>query len=277
VTSMLVNGDLDLAPVLERFAADGYATLGRIASDSTLEALRGRADDLMLGRVTYPDLFFQLDSPNGRYEELVFGRGWEGPSLAYRKIEKLEKDPLFRAWLGNGLFERIAHALIDDDVVMYRALLFSKAASGGTNLPWHQDGGKFWGLDRPPFLQIWTALDDAPADAGCVEVIPGSHRDGLATPLGGTVPANVVEARKAEPLALPVPALAGEAMLIHNHLWHRSGVNLTGQPRRAFTVCFMSASTRCLRTKKTPRVFERVFRARPRDAAKVADRRETRS
>jgi phytanoyl-CoA hydroxylase len=273
MTSMLVNADLDLAPVLERFEKEGYATLGRIASDETLDALRGRADDLMLGRVTYPDLFFQLDSPNGKYEELVFGRGWEGPSLSYRKIEKLEKDPLFRAWLGNELFERIAHALIDDDVVMYRALLFSKAATGGTNLPWHQDGGKFWGLDRPPFLQIWTALDDAPANAGCVEVIPGSHRDGLATPLGGTVPANVVEARNAEPLALPVPALAGEAMLIHNHLWHRSGVNHTGKPRRAFTVCLMSASTRCLRTKKTPRVFERVFAARAKDGAKVADRR----
>ncbi len=56
-------------------------------------------------------------------------------------------------------------------------------------LPWHQDGGRFWGLDRDPILQIWTALDDAPVAAGCVEVLPGSHRDGLATPLGGLVPA----------------------------------------------------------------------------------------
>ena len=41
-----------------------------------------------------------------------------------------------------------------------------KGADGGTELPWHQDGGSFWGLDRDPELQIWTALDDAPVEAG---------------------------------------------------------------------------------------------------------------
>ncbi|MEO7114008.1 MAG: phytanoyl-CoA dioxygenase family protein, partial [Polyangiaceae bacterium] len=61
--------------------------------------------------------------------------------------------------------------------------------------------------------------------------------------------------------ALPVPARAGDVMLIHNHLWHRSGLNKTSSPRRAFTVCFMSAQTRCLRKKRAPRVFFPVFRA----------------
>jgi hypothetical protein len=36
-------------------------------------------------------------------------------------------------------------------------------------------------------------------------------------------------------------------------------VNETATPRRAFTVCFMSAETRCLRTKRAPRSFVRVF------------------
>jgi len=38
-----------------------------------------------------------------------------------------------------------------------------------------------------------------------------------------------------------VPARAGEALLLHNYLWHKSGLNTTAEPRRAFTVCFMSA------------------------------------
>ncbi len=56
-----------------------------------------------------------------------------------------------------------------------------------------------------------------------------------------------------------MPARAGEALLIHNHLWHRSGVNGTALPRRAFTVCYMAAETRCLRRKRAPRSFVRVF------------------
>jgi hypothetical protein len=245
--------------LLEHFAAHGWARLGRVADEETLVGLRERTDDLMLGRVVIDGLFFQKDSATGRYEDLEFGRGWEGPSLDYRKVERLEKDDRFRAWLENPLFESVARALIPGPISIYRALLFVKSARGGTALPWHQDGGSFWGLDREPFLQIWTALDDAPEDAGCVECVDGSHAGGLATPLGGTIPDDVTRPARAKERAMKLPAKAGDAMLIHNHLWHRSGVNTTGRPRRAFTTCYMSADTRCTRKRKAPRTFTRVW------------------
>jgi hypothetical protein len=254
--------EVDIDAALAHYAEHGWARLGVVANDEALAAMRARCDDVMLGRVTYPDLFFQLDTTTGDYDDLTYGRGWEGPSLNYRKIEKLEADPIFRAWIENALFERIARRAIEDDVVIYRALVFAKGSGGGTELPWHQDGGKFWGLDRDPQLQIWTALDDAPADAGCVEVVDASHKGGLATPLGGKVPAAFVESSGAEARAMALPARAGEAILIHNYLWHRSHVNRTGLPRRAFTVCYMSAATQCLRKKKAPRKFVRVFERR---------------
>lgn len=258
---MLAEGalDIDLDPVLAHYDAHGWARLGVVASDDALAAMRARCDDVMLGRVRYPELFFQLDTTTGDYEDLTFGRGYEGPSLNYRKIEKLEVDPIFRGWIDNPLFEKIARRRIDGDVAIYRALVFAKGSGGGTVLPWHQDGGSFWGLDRDPDLQIWTALDDAPEDAGCVEVVDASHRDGLATPLGGMVPRAIVEARGLEARATPLPARAGEAILVHNYLLHRSRLNRTGRPRRAFTVCYMSATTRCMRKKKAPRNFVRVF------------------
>lgn len=251
--------DLALSSVLASFGEHGWARLGKAASEETLARLRERADDLMLGRVVHEGLFFQQDAESGRYDDLAFGKGYEGPSLEYRKIEKLERDPVFRAWLDNPLFERVARALITGPIVIYRALLFCKGARGGSELPWHQDGGSFWGLDREPFLQIWTALDDAPEEAGCVEVIDASHRAGLATPLGGVIPRAVLDAHDADARAMPLPARAGEVMLLHNHVWHRSGLNATGKARRAFTVSYMSAETRCLRKKKKPRVFVRVF------------------
>ena len=261
MTALLLPGALsiDLDDILARYAAAGYARLGPVLDEAGLDALRARADDLMLGRVTYPGLFFQRDAESGRYEDLAFGQGYEGPSTSYRKMEKLEKDPLFFAWIQNPLFERVARALIDGEISIYRAALFNKPASGGTPLPWHQDGGSFWGLDRDPSLQIWTALDDAPLDGGCVEVLEGSHLAGLATPLGGLVPADRVRAADADARAVPLPARAGEAILLHNHLWHRSAPTRTGRPRRAFTICYMSRAIRCLRKKRAPRVFTPVF------------------
>ncbi|MGZ6144242.1 MAG: phytanoyl-CoA dioxygenase family protein, partial [Myxococcales bacterium] len=94
----------------------------------------------------------------------------------------------------------------------------------------------------------------------CVEVIPGSHRHGLATPLGGVIPDDVAARNHAARLKLP--AKAGEVLLIHNHLWHRSGVNATGKPRRAFTVCVMSERIRCIRKKRAPRTFLPLWRTR---------------
>jgi ectoine hydroxylase-related dioxygenase (phytanoyl-CoA dioxygenase family) len=250
----------DLDGAISHYEKHGYAKIENVCDARTLENLRARADDLMLGRVRYPGMFFQHDTDSGKYEDLEYGKGYEGASLNYRKIEKLELDPLYLAWIENPLFEKIARKVIEDDVVIYRALMFAKAANGGSNLPWHQDGGKFWGLDRDPKLQIWTALDDVPIDSGCVEVFPDSHRLGLVTPLGGVVPDKHLLERTPEIHALPIPARAGDVMLIHNHLWHRSGLNKTASPRRAFTVCFMSAQTKCLRKKRAPRVFFPVFR-----------------
>ncbi|WP_394850673.1 phytanoyl-CoA dioxygenase family protein [Pendulispora brunnea] len=249
----------DVDTAIAHFHEHGYARLGKIADDATLDGLRQRANALMLGEIQIPGLFFQLDSDTGNYDDLTYGLGYQGPSLDYRKLEKLERDPLYLAWIENPVFERIARAVVGDAVVIYRAIVMNKSATGGTPLPWHQDGGRFWGLDREPTLQIWTALDDAPLESGCVEVLPGSHRRGLVTPLGGVVGANFVEEQHANESAVPLPASAGDVILLHNQIWHRSGRNSTGRPRRAFSVCYMDAATRCLRKKRAPRTFPRVF------------------
>jgi phytanoyl-CoA hydroxylase len=237
----------------------GWARLGVVADASRLADLRARAEAIMLGHVKHEGLFFQHDAETGRYEDLSFGEGWVGPSDAYRKIEKLERDPVFRAWVENPVFEQVVRAVVGAEVALYRSTLFTKSARGGTELPWHQDGGSFWGLDRDPELQVWTALDDVPIESGCVEVVDGSHLAGLATPLGGSLPRDVVLRAGADERRLALPAVAGEVLLIHNHLWHRSGTNATGRARRAFTVSYMPASTRCVRKRRAPRTFVRVF------------------
>lgn len=252
--------EVDLDAVFADFERDGYARLGRVAPDAVLVALRTRTVDIMEGRVVRDGLFFQRDSEDGRYGGLPYGRGtWQGATLRYRKIEKLERDPLFRAWLGNPLFRKIATSMLGTPVNLLRAMVMTKAAQGGTPLPWHQDGGRFWGVSKTPKLQLWTALDDAPLDAGPVEVLTGSHHRGLATEQGGVVPAPIVDAFRAEERALALPAKAGEVILIHNMMWHRSGVNVTDAPRRAFSVCFIDDETKCTRTRKAPRTFERIF------------------
>lgn len=244
---------------LAAFCELGFARVGTAMNAETLTRLQARANAVMLGELEDPGFFYQHDSPSGQYEDLKYGQGWQGPSLAYRKVEKLELDPVFRSWIANPLFAGVAEAALGRGAKIYRAVLWNKAADAGTHLPWHQDDGVFWGLDRPPSLQIWTALDDAPVEAGCLEVLPKSHLGGLATPDGGTVPIGLVDAHCGPGETIPLPAQAGESILLHNHTWHRSGRNATGMPRRAISLSLLSAETNCTRKRRAPRTFAPAF------------------
>ncbi len=71
-----------------------------------------------------------------------------------------------------------AHASIG----IYRAMVMQKPPGdlgGGSPLPWHQDGGDWWCLDRDPLCFVWLALSKATASNGAVQVVRGSHRLGL--------------------------------------------------------------------------------------------------
>src|SRR5512140_1863109 len=103
---MLLPGTeaLALEAPLAHYRAFGWARLGTIVAPEALEAMRRRAEQVMLGEVVHPGLFFQHDSRSGLYDDVPRGRGWQGPSLGYRKLEKLERDPIFAAFIGNALF-----------------------------------------------------------------------------------------------------------------------------------------------------------------------------
>ena len=73
-------------------------------------------------------------------------------------------------------------------------------------------------------LQLRASMDR------CVEVFPGSHKHGLASPGGGVVQPDMIARRQAEAHVLHLPAKAGEMLLLHNHLWHRSARSESGKP-----------------------------------------------
>ena len=258
--SPLPEASLDEA--LLAYRRDGFALVRGAFSPAALEPLVARVEAIMRGAVDPTPFFFQHDTESGRYEDLTYGRGWVGPSDNYRKLEKLEHDPLVRAFLEQPVLAGVARRVLGEHVTLYRAIVMNKAARGasgvgGTVLPWHQDGGALWGLDREPELSLWIGLDDAPEDAGCLTFVPGSHRGGLVTRLGGMLPES--RAGEADARSLALPTRAGDLVLLHNHVWHASGVNRTARPRRALSVCLLRGETRCVRKKRAPRVFVRLF------------------
>lgn len=232
----------------DAYERDGYLHLGKILTDSDLAVLQERINAIMLGiaPVPYDELLMQLDSADGQYESMpAQSRGHKGATLAYRKIQDLERDPLFREFLERPLFREICAKVYGETtpIACFRAMFMNKPARQGTLLPWHQD--RWSHLDRDPLITLWTALDPATIANGCVQLIPGSHKWGVLNPEHGSGFLTEVQIAqytdKAETVFLELEA--GECALLHNWTLHRSDTNATDISRRAFSVCYMDART----------------------------------
>lgn len=234
----------------DSYFRNGYLHLGPIADPDGVERLKERVDDLALGRMANPDVRLQLDT-GGRYEDLPDAVAVTGQNtLVYRKVQGLETDDLFRAVLTHPVYAEVAahHYGRHTSTTLFRAMVMNKPASRGTQLPWHQDGGDVWALDRDPLITIWMALDDATAANGCVEVLPGSHRLGLLSQQGSTISDEDARRHCPEDAVVAMEVPAGHAILMHNWLLHRSGINRTDVPRRAFTASYLDSRTRNILT-----------------------------
>ncbi len=228
------------------YSRQGFLHLGKVLESNDIEALCKRADDLAMGQVRNPEVQMQLDT-GGIYEELpeAVARFDQG-TLHYRKIQGLETDEVFRPLVCHPVFLEVCarqygpHA----SVSIFRAMVMNKPAGQGTVLPWHQDGGDVWALDRDPLVTIWVALDPATPANGCLEVVPGAHRLGLLSRFGSTIGDDDVVRHCPPDRVHPLEVEAGHAVLVHNWLIHRSGVNPSTTPRRAFSACYMDGRTR---------------------------------
>jgi ectoine hydroxylase-related dioxygenase (phytanoyl-CoA dioxygenase family) len=231
-----------------QYEAEGYLVLGKLLDDVALKSLQNRIDEIMLGKsqVGYDRISMQLDSDTGRYEDIgKQAQGLRIATLNYRKIQGLEFDPLFLEYMQLPIFRDVCARIYGAEIriASFRAMFMNKPANKGTILPWHQD--RWNTLDRDPMLTVYTALDPATPDNGCVQIIPRSHHVGLINP---DHPSGFLTPEQAEVHCKPEDVLhleleAGEVALLHNWVLHSSDVNRSEQSRRAFSVCCMDADT----------------------------------
>ena len=240
---------------LAEFHEQGYVRFGHVAPEAEIDALRDRIDQIMLGEVRYDNMLMQLCPSAGDLARSRQTKEFKGSTLKYRKIQDLEQDALFRAYIQNPLFRDLTAKIIAENISIFRAMFFNKPAEQGVAINWHQDGAGGWQLDIPPQITIWTALDDTSVANGCLQIIPGSHKSMI--PAKGDLLSEEERAIHApDEKRLYLEMEKGEVVLLHNWALHRSATNSTNRPRRAFSVCYIDAATR---QKTSGRAFPQVF------------------
>jgi ectoine hydroxylase-related dioxygenase (phytanoyl-CoA dioxygenase family) len=161
---------------------------------------------------------------------------------------------------GNDVFgymtrsQRIVKAikpLLDSDspVCHFHSKLMQKEPKVGGAWEWHQDYG-YWYKNQFMFpdqlISVMVALTEANKQNGCLQIIPGSHKQGRVNHgfAGEQVGADMVmveNALKTMPL-LYCELEPGDTLIFHSNLLHRSEANLSDWPRWSIISCYSSQS-----------------------------------
>jgi ectoine hydroxylase-related dioxygenase (phytanoyl-CoA dioxygenase family) len=139
--------------------------------------------------------------------------------------------------------------VIGPDILVYHSTLFVKEAHTPAYVRWHQDSPYFY---LAPHLHVtaWIALSHASVEAGCMQVLPGSHQWGVFEHDDKPDPMNMI--RRGQGISdrfdaatgVFMPVRAGQMSLHHTDLVHASGGNTTDDRRLGFAISYIPAHVR---------------------------------
>jgi len=204
-----------MSQIMQALVTEGYAHLGPVLGEEEVAALR----EAVVRKSTDPDI---LSDPDGDHIR--------GISL----MRMFEYDNVFRDLIEREPFVGLAEAVLGDDCHMMsqNALIYEEGQGGG----WHVDDALQFPLPegsdghdprQPPpclVLQIFTPLTDMDDEAGCTQVVPGSHLSGHRPPSEGEL-----TFRDRGPVS--IEAKSGEAYVFNNQIWHQGAKNQSPDPR----------------------------------------------
>jgi hypothetical protein len=130
-------------------------------------------------------------------------------------------------------------------VCHYHSKLMQKEPKVGGAWEWHQDYG-YWYKNQFMFpdelISVMVALTESNKQNGCLQVIKGSHKlgrvnHGFAGEQNGADMQMVNNALKTMELVY-AELEAGDALILHSNLLHRSEANLSDHPRWSIISCY---------------------------------------
>lgn len=205
------------------------------------------------GYVVVPDVFprEELDLMNRELDRIT-----EEKRAKRQYIDPVEEDlgwilrlglhsDIMRDFCADARILSLIEEIVRPGIAIYAARLVTKEPLDSTVCNWHQDD-VYWIRNSlsETRMSVWVALQDTSIEQGCLQVIPGTHKQGL-QPFrdkaeGTCNKALDVEIDLSKRVYLPVKA--GTAILFSALLWHGSDGNSTPHRRRAFIVTYQEAT-----------------------------------
>ena len=140
-------------------------------------------------------------------------------------------------------------SVLGPDLMLWSAEYIVKEPRSRGIVSWHQDL-TYWGMDGSDHeVTAWVALSPAPAEAGCMRFVPGSHRQALVAHTDTFALDNLLSRGQEiavavdEAEAVTAALEPGQMSLHHGRIFHASGRNATDDRRIGLVLRFIRPDT----------------------------------
>lgn len=138
-------------------------------------------------------------------------------------------------------------SILGPNLLCWATSFFIKNPGDGKYISWHQDS-TYWDLSRPDVLTAWVALTPSTPENGCMQVIPGTHKQDQVPHRDTFAQANLlsrgqeiaVEVDQSQ--AVNVVLQPGEMSLHHVRIFHGSEANRSATRRIGFSIRYIPTS-----------------------------------
>ena len=227
---------------LEQYREHGYFTVENLFTVDEVEDVRKEITKIVERYPDVPKELVQMEPTVVRGEHTP-----ESVELGVRKLFRMARhNDFFHNLAFHPKMVQIATTLLGPDIKLLQSMLLMKPPHFGGVKIWHQDNAYFR-LTPNHVFGFWVACDDATVENGCMHVVPGSHKGGIAEHGGVNDDYGLLNPPPFE-AALPIPLKAGDALVFHGEIFHYTPPNRTARRRRA--VQYHYASNKCRRSKE---------------------------
>jgi phytanoyl-CoA hydroxylase len=216
---------------VNQYHRDGFCSTAGILPDGELDALLADLQSISAGATVANHDSSRMEMEPGQAPDGARVRRIYEPCTHYPRFHKFSESP--------ELLDTLAQ-LLGENLLFHYSKLNMKPPVSGSVVEWHQDLA-YYPMTNSNSLAVLVYLDDADRRNGCLQAIPGVHRNRI---LDHTVQ-GFFQGRITEPVddsrAVAIEGKAGTAIFLHGMTPHASAPNTSQRARRTLIMGYRAA------------------------------------
>ncbi len=236
---------------LRFYETHGYLSVAAAFSPAeTGAAVAGLTDLIMGARPDFKGIVFENSA-----RQILPTLGLEERQDAVRKLAGfVEFDSRLRALAHHPKLIAAVRTLIGDEPVLFQDMALLKPPRLGREKPWHQDLSYFNYDPAAKVVGVWIALDEATIENGCMQLLPGRHRNGPVIHFKRR-DWQICDTDILGKTSVAAPLKPGGLLLFDGLLPHGTPHNASGRRRRALQFHYTSAKTEKIAATERMKVY----------------------